>query len=235
MKNKRFFLQLFLFFLLWSGCDSISLAGDFHQLIRSGNLNEIRQAIADDSRLATLQDELGRSPLQIASEKGFLALVNVLINAGADVNHRDNLKGFTALHYAALHNHPRILKFLLARGADLRLQDNDGNFALHYCAANGCVETIEILLEHRADVNCMNNYWQTPLHLCAYAGKATNIAPYAAKKIQAYLRSAQILVQAGSYANLRDIYDDTPATIAQRLHPENSFAKDFIKITEYIR
>ncbi len=212
-------------------CGELS-AADFHQLIHTGELNRIREAICQDSRLVNLKDELGRSPLQIAVARGHLALVNVLVKAKADVNHVDHLKGFSALHYAAQYNYPLILSFLLARGADMSIQDNDGNFPLHICAGNGCVETVRILLEHRADANCMNRRWQIPLHLCALAGKDRQLFPYSSKKHESFLAVSKLLVEQGAYGNLRDINDDTPATIAARHYPGSDFFQHFVAILE---
>lgn len=207
-------------------------ATDFHQLVREGELNRIREAICHDSRLVNLKDELGRSPLQIAVARGHLALVNVLVKAKANVNHVDHLKGFSALHYAAQYNYPLILSFLLARGADMSIQDNDGNFPLHICAGNGCVETVRILLEHRADANCMNRRWQIPLHLCALAGKDRRLFPYASKKRENFLVVSRLLFEHGAYGELRDINDDTPATIAARHYPGSDFFQHFVAILD---
>jgi ankyrin repeat protein len=207
-------------------------ATDFHRLIREGDFERIKKSISLDSRLVNIKDELGRSPLQIATVRGNLALVNVLIKAKADVNHVDRLKGFTALHYAALYNYPRILSFLLARGADMAIQDNDGNFPLHICAGNGCIETVRILLEHQADANCMNRRWQIPLHYCAMAGKDRQMFPYASKNVDSYLEIAELLVKSGAYSNLRDINDDTPATVAARHYPGSDFFQHFVTILE---
>ena len=203
---------------------------DFHDLVTNGLTARVKAAIKQDSRLAGLKDELGRSPLQLAAEAGHLDLVNILINAGADLDHCDRLKGYTALHYAAMHNFPKILSFLLSRGADLHLQDNDGNFPLHLCVANGCFETVEILVNHSADVNCMNRAWQTPLHLAAFAGKNRQDFPYARNDRNAFLKIAAILVSNGAYPSLRDNADDLPATIAARHHPGSAFLRKFLEI-----
>lgn len=218
-----FFAALFSFF-------STAFASDFHHLVRSGNLEKVKAEIAKDKRLVNLTDELGRNPLQLACEHGYLAMVNVLIKAGADINHIDRLKGFSALHYAALRNNPKVLSFLLSRGADMTIQDSEGNFPLHYCAANGCVETVTILVDHQADVNCMNRHWQIPLHLCAFAGQKIQQFPFASQKPNEYLRVAEILVANGAFAGLRDIYDDTPTTIAAR--HTGDFLKQFLEIVK---
>jgi ankyrin repeat protein len=207
-------------------------AKDFHWLVERGTLKEIRQALNGDARLATMKDELGRTPLQLAVIKGDLRLVNVLLNAGAEVNVADRLKGYCAIHYAALYKHAKITAFLLARRADLRVKDNEGNFPLHIAAANGCHEVVRILLEHRADPNAMNKFWQNPLHLCAKGVKNSNDFPFASNNESDYLKVVELLMKFGAYTLLRDYKEDTPAAIVMRNYQNSGFAQAMIRLLD---
>lgn len=51
-----------------------------------------------------------------------------LIIAGANVNLQDR-HGYTALHWAAYHDHPKIAGLLLMNGVDASIQDNNGETA----------------------------------------------------------------------------------------------------------
>ncbi|GAB4282904.1 MAG: hypothetical protein Kow0029_28750 [Candidatus Rifleibacteriota bacterium] len=194
-------------------CPGFTDAADFHDLLQSGEIREIRQEIDRDRRLATLKDELGRTPLHLAAEKGDLDLVNILINYGADVNATDNLKGFTPMHYAALHNHCKIIAFLLSRCASLEIQDVDGNMPLHFSAANGCVDAVKILLDHQADPNCMNKLWQSPLHKAVNSMLGIERLPYSSAKAEKYLAVARELLNSGAFPTLRDIHFNSPESI----------------------
>lgn len=206
---------------------------DFHRSISEGKTGEVRRILKKDARLVNLKDELGRSPLQLAAQAGHLDLVNILINAGAQVNHTDRLKGYTALHYAAMHNHPKIILFLLSRRADPNMQDSEGNCPLHFCAGNGCVETVKILLEHRADVNAMNRKWRNPLHFAVMAGSDRKMFPYAGRNLQSYLQICELLLENGTFPMLKDAFEDTPATIAVRIHRNNlPFLENLLKLLE---
>ncbi|MEW6712531.1 MAG: ankyrin repeat domain-containing protein [Candidatus Riflebacteria bacterium] len=206
---------------------------DIHQLAAEGNLEEIRICIRNDRRMTDLKDELGRTPLHIATINGHLSAVNVLIKDGAEVNAKDRLKGFTPLHYASFYNYPKIVKFLLSRRADTQIQDNDGFFPLHLAAANGCSSIVEVLLDHRADPNSLNRFRQTPLHLAALAGSLRDCFPFASTQKKDYLRTAELLLQNGAYCNERDFQDDNPATIAMRHFPGSDFQKQFVDLLEY--
>jgi ankyrin repeat protein len=60
---------------------------------------------------------LGYPPLVYAAEEGQIACVRRMLEAGADLEHRDRL-GFTALAQAVVKDRREIVKLLLARGAD---------------------------------------------------------------------------------------------------------------------
>jgi len=59
------------------------------------------------------------TPLQIASRDGHAAIAELLLQRGADPNLTEDSDGWTALHYAAFKNRPRIIRLLLKHGANL--------------------------------------------------------------------------------------------------------------------
>jgi ankyrin repeat protein len=69
--------------------------------------------------------------------------LNLLLQSGAVINHRDN-RGFTALHRAAEMGHVEIVKILLANGAD-RSIEAESHTALSLAQAQNSVEIIELL------------------------------------------------------------------------------------------
>ena len=98
-------------------------------------------------------------PLYIASENGALENIKVLINAGADIDHksRDYL-GMTALMIASQNNHLDVVELLLDAGANPNIQDIDGNTSLFISLEEDVSENIiQILLEAGADPYIKNN------------------------------------------------------------------------------
>ena len=84
-----------------------------------------------------LQDEFGRTPLQIAVMNRRLHTVRLLLGrGGANIAHRDK-NGFTVLHHAVRaakrgESDPdakRLIKLLLEKGADVEMVDNDDKTA----------------------------------------------------------------------------------------------------------
>lgn len=112
----------------------------------------------------------GCSPLHVAACYGKSAIVDWLLNHGANANCCD-FSGSSALHCAAAHGHQNAVLLLMYADAKLDQRDDDGNQPLHFAAINGHVDCVKALLyfaEHagiRYDVNGTNKDGDTPLHL----------------------------------------------------------------------
>jgi ankyrin repeat protein len=63
-----------------------------------------------------------------------LRLKNVqrYLDAGGDINHRDEKMGWSLLHYAAEDSNPEVIKLLAIRGANINATDVGGWTPLHY-------------------------------------------------------------------------------------------------------
>jgi uncharacterized protein len=78
-----------------------------------------------------------------ASEQQALQLVNILHDAGAElnvialVNHREESRGGTALHYATRKRYKEVIKKLAEYGIDMNAKDQDGLTALDYTQSRG--------------------------------------------------------------------------------------------------
>jgi ankyrin repeat protein len=70
--------------------------------------------------------------------------VQLLLDYGADVNALGP-KGRTALHYAAVVGHVKVMEVLLEYGADLKLRDQDGQTALTLARAAGKTAAVALL------------------------------------------------------------------------------------------
>lgn len=95
----------------------------------------------------------------------------------------------TALHYAVMSGHAKIVSLLLDSGAKLEVQSGMEHFkplhaadnapvwsycenwtALHFAAAYGNAEIAVILLHHGANVDAVDSHGQTSLHLASMKG-----------------------------------------------------------------
>jgi ankyrin repeat protein len=80
----------------------------------------------------------GRTP-----EKKALELIRLFHDAGTDVdvialvNHREEVRGGTALHYAVRKRYKEVIKLLASYGIDMNARDQDGLTALDYTQSRG--------------------------------------------------------------------------------------------------
>src|SRR5262249_36438571 len=78
-----------------------------------------------------------------ASETQALEMIRILHDAGADVNvialinHREESRGGTALHYAVRKRYKEVIKKLAEYGVDMNAKDQDGLTALDYTQSRG--------------------------------------------------------------------------------------------------
>lgn len=172
--NKNFF------FLLSCICTVIcpSLVGSvesimyppypLHNAARSGDVEQMR-ALLNSREFAIDAKDDGEMPLHIAAENGFTAIVQLLLDYGADVNVQSSIK-MTPLHKAARNGHLETAKFLLELGAAVNQQDSEGMAPLHFAAIFGRLEMIQLLLQYGADINKQDRFGDTPLHSTIFWG-----------------------------------------------------------------
>ena len=92
----------------------------------------------------------GNMPLFIASERGHLDIVRLLIKKGAKLDKAD-YDGWTPLIGASLMGHLEVVRLLVDAGADLNKVNDDGKTALDIAKAMGHLEIVRLLVEASAD------------------------------------------------------------------------------------
>lgn len=97
------------------------------------------------------------------------ATVPLLVKNKVDVNAQNVVTKNTALHLAVEYKRPRILLFLLDRGADMNLSNKQGWTPLQLAAKTDNCEALTLLLDRGAQVESRPQSGPTALHLAASA------------------------------------------------------------------
>jgi ankyrin repeat protein len=109
--------------------------------------------------------------LMDAAQRGRGDLVELLLNAGAEINARSH-SGSTALMIAAEYGRKDMVELLLNAGADVHAKKNNGIMALMVAAAvRNEKGIVELLLDRGADVHAKDKDGSTALILAACSGR----------------------------------------------------------------
>ena len=107
------------------------------------------------------------TPLMMAALKGHLALAQLLIERGADVNK----PGWAPLHYAATGGHVPLIKLLLEQHAYIDAESPNGSTPLMMAAQYGTPAAVKALLDAGADPRLKNQLQLTAEDFANRAGR----------------------------------------------------------------
>jgi ankyrin repeat protein len=108
-----------------------------------------------------------------AAERSDLASVEAALAAGADVDAKDDIEGYTGLHHAASKNELGLVQFLIKNNANVEEQSKTGRHALHLAVRDGAEEVIKFLIEEaHASVLAKTDLDENMFHKAGFSGKA---------------------------------------------------------------
>ena len=171
--------------------DSLGIAytgGKFIESVRYGNLAVVKLFVQSGMSIQTTGG-YSRTVLDYAAWEGHLAIVQYLVENGADVNAKMD-SGTTALHSATYFEHVfdakggervynaglhetrnsgrlAVVQYLVGQGADAGATDNGGATALHWAAQYGHLAVVQYLVGQGVDVGATDNGGATALHWAA--------------------------------------------------------------------
>ncbi len=111
----------------------------------------------------TSQPQRAANDVWDAAFIGDVDMVKKAVADGMDVNARNPASGDPLLFTASLMGHTDIVAFLLEKGADINVQNREGNTSLHVAAFLGRAEAAELLLKHGINVHARNVHGGTAM------------------------------------------------------------------------
>jgi ankyrin repeat protein len=112
-------------------------------------IDKLLEAGADPN--ATTRE--GETPLMTAARTGKVEAVKMLLVHGADPNAKEQLRGQTALMWAAAENNAATVSSLVEAHADVNVHTNGGFDALLFAVRAGSLEAVRALLDAGANPN----------------------------------------------------------------------------------
>jgi len=125
-------------------------------VIASLNLSEIKHSARDLRTVHTQQQSLNEELLRTVAE-GDLIKVRSLVDAGADIQFRDEY-GWTPLIQAAAMGNFDVVKYLVIKGADVNTVGGDRSTALQHAVFYDHVAMVRFLIAQGADVKQKAKY-----------------------------------------------------------------------------
>ena len=145
--------------------------------------------------------------VHVAAIANHADVMEVLIDAGADIETKDVSAYNSPLHVASQRGNLRVVKVLLKAGAGVHVTDNEGDTCLTLAAGFGHTETVRTLLcMPEVDVNQSNDRSYTSLHL------AVSRKHY--QMFQKHSAVMQVLIDAGADVEAKDDMGCSPLHFA---------------------
>jgi ankyrin repeat protein len=162
-------------------------------------------------------DEDGLTPLGIAIRQNQVECVYLLLEYGAAIEWKDDIKrpnspGTNALHYAVALGRPQLVPQLLQYGINIEFVQTEGYYEgqrlLHIAARNGDKATVELLLTSGADKSARDAQEWTALHHAANGGFGDVVS---------------VLLSWGLDADAKDSKGQTPLHLAPYRNYSNAY------------
>ncbi len=110
--------------------------------IQDGYIQTLRFLLKSEGENPNQCDETGETPLMLAARKGRVEALQLLIEAGADLDAR-NEAGQTALFLAVMKEHTEAVRVLIEAGADINAMTPEGETPLDAAKRPDIVRLLE--------------------------------------------------------------------------------------------
>ena len=140
-----------------------------------GETETVRQLLRDGADVNEAHGD-GMTALHWAAERGDVALADMLIYAGSNVEAGTRIGNYRPLHIASRNGHVDVIRALLAAKAkpDVRTT-NSGVMPLHLAAASGDAEAVRAILDTGVDIDAREGAWGQTALIFAAAGNRIDV------------------------------------------------------------
>jgi ankyrin repeat protein len=193
---------------------------DLTKAIVDGDSDLVRQLIVESSDLNKTDRVVG-APLHYAATTGNSEIVQLLLDARADINLLTRFHPKKqAIHLAAANGHIQVLQILLDKGVDVNATSSRGSTALHEAVVGGSYDVARYLIEMGANTDITDDdKGFTPLHQAVRLNSP---------------ELASLLLDSGADPNARELKGETPlrlllnATMIEKTSVYNALVSELL-------
>ena len=168
-----------------------ALDGPLIRAARRGQVDRVRDLLARGASVRA-RDERGRTALVAAAYENNVRVAALLVEAGADVNRKDDtVQSAYLIATSEVGDDTRLLDLTLAAGGDVRSLDSFHGTGLIRAADRGFPRVVRRLLETDIRVDHVNELGWTALHEAVILGDGSH----------RYVRVVRLLADAGADVN----------------------------------
>ena len=130
----------------------------FVEAVQNGNDAAVKQLVEEGWNVNVLRD--GMTPLMLAAAKGQIAIAETLLQAGVNINERND-DGWTALHKAAFEQAGTgMVDLLVHAGSSLDAKDRSGRTALRLAEEKGHRDIVRLIQQHQQQQQADSAEWE---------------------------------------------------------------------------
>ncbi|KAJ3122921.1 hypothetical protein HK098_002327 [Nowakowskiella sp. JEL0407] len=156
-----------------NGCEE-ELWKPMFRAAEKGNVVIGKMLVEAGAGIDLIEQGLKWTPLHFTAEFGHLEFARLLIESGSTLLNTGNAYNHTPLNIASYNGFDKLVEFFLEKGAQIEIEDVDGDTALTNAVAadssKANTKVVEILLEHGANMHHVTKSGSNVFHRCCETG-----------------------------------------------------------------
>jgi len=142
----------------------------------------------------------GATALMVASELGYVKIVKLLIEGGANIDFITQNR-LNALKIASQYGHIEIVEILINYGANLNVQNQFGVNALMTASQKGYIKIVRLLIENGANLDLVNN---------------RGFSALMSSLVESFTDVSKLLIESGANLDIQSLIGETALMLASQ-------------------